>query len=76
MSHQQASLRSALPVLRCSAMLCLTPCCVHAASLPLRGLNGGHQPSFAPVNMSAFRGGTGSRKRQPSVDNLKALAGN
>ena len=47
----------------------------HAASLPLRGLNGAQQPAFAPVNMSAFRGMSGSRKRQPSVDNLKALAG-
>ncbi len=46
-----------------------------AVSLPLRGLSEGQQPAFAPVNMSAFRGMSGSRKRQPSVDNLKALAG-
>lgn len=45
-----------------------------AVSLPLRGVNGGQQPAFAPVNMSAFRGISNSRKRQPSVDNLKALA--
>ena len=57
-------------------MVCLTPCSVHAASLPLRGLSLGHQPGFAPVNMSAFRGVAGSRKRQLSVENLKALAGN